>query len=768
MTGIASVPTTRVSDLLSRQRLTRQLQFDQLALFRLQEQISTGRRITAPSQDAPAALRAISLQRLLEQKAQAQDNLTTNDLFLNATDSALNGISNLVVDVRASVLAVIDSTNGSAQRLAVAQEVDRAIQQLVDVGNQQFRGRYLFAGSQTDVQPFADVNGVVEYSGNDQRLLSFSDVDLLFETNLDGDTVFGGIAAEVSGDVDLNPILTETTRLDDLRAGLGVTPGSINLSDGTNSVVIDISTAETIGDIARQIEATPPAGRTADVRVTATGLEISLDSGGGGNLTVREVGGGTTAAELGILEEAGVGTGPLTGGDLDPRLLKTTLLGDILGTRAAAEIAITGNDNDLVFTAVDRGAAFNDVTISFLAGGTAGSEAVVYDDTVPTNKTLTITLESGVSTANQVIAAVAAAGVPLTAGLDPNEPGNNGTGAITVPASGGLTAGGSGIELDLASGLEVVSGGETYTISLQSAQTVEDVLNILNGSGAGLLAEINSAGTGIDVRTRLSGADFSIGENGGLTATHLGIRSLDRLTELSELNFGQGVHTVNGDDFAIRLKDGTQFNVDLTGVTTIGEIIDAINNDAFNTASPNPVVAGLATTGNGIELTSTSTATVAELAVIRLNGSFAAEHLGLVPVGSDVSDPPPIGPFGDTLTGRDVNRKEVDGLFTSLVRLKAALESNDQRGIERAVESLDAATLDLNFSRAELGARQQSLEVLGRRLENEDIEIQNTLSIEIDADIVEVFSEFSSRQAAMQASLQMASQLFQFTLLNFL
>ena len=47
MAGIIPIPNTRVSSLLLRQRLTKQFQNDQLELFRLQEQIATGQRITS-------------------------------------------------------------------------------------------------------------------------------------------------------------------------------------------------------------------------------------------------------------------------------------------------------------------------------------------------------------------------------------------------------------------------------------------------------------------------------------------------------------------------------------------------------------------------------------------------------------------------------------------------------------------------------------------------------------------------------------------------
>ena len=90
MASIIPVPTTRVGDYFVRQRLIGQMQNDQLDLFRLQNQISTGRRLQLPSDDAPAALRAINLQRLLDRKGQVQSNVLANNHFLSAAEAQLD------------------------------------------------------------------------------------------------------------------------------------------------------------------------------------------------------------------------------------------------------------------------------------------------------------------------------------------------------------------------------------------------------------------------------------------------------------------------------------------------------------------------------------------------------------------------------------------------------------------------------------------------------------------------------------------------------
>ena len=137
------------------------------------------------------------------------------------------------------------------------------------------------------------------------------------------------------------------------------------------------------------------------------------------------------------------------------------------------------------------------------------------------------------TTAAQVVNAINnAAGIPFQAQLDPL---NTGTGQGVV-ATGVLarTQGGSGTTLDLTSGMQIVNDGQTYTVSLASCKTVEDVLNAINGSGAGVLAQINPAKTGLQVSSLLSGADFTIGENGGQTATQLGLRTFTVNTPLAE------------------------------------------------------------------------------------------------------------------------------------------------------------------------------------------------------------------------------------------
>lgn len=896
MAAIYPIPTTRVSESLTHSRLLAQLQSDEVSILRLQQQIATGRRVFQPSDDAPAAQRAISLQRLLEQKSQARENLSTSQSYLSATDTAVQGVMNILNNARSTVLGVTDSVSSDAQRQAAIEEVQRAIEQLGDVGNQVFRGRYLFAGSRTTEPPFQISGSQVSYVGNESQLRSYSDIDLLFSTNLPGSDIFGGFSNEVRGTIDLNPVTTRETLLSDLYGGRGLTKGSIAISDGGSTKVINFAGAETLGDVADLINANPPNGRTVSARVSSHGLVIDIDDLGGGNFTIQEVGGGTTAAELGIHQPSGVLTNPVVGLDLNPKLKPTTSLAALFGGRASTVLESVGLNNNIAITARDRGTASNGVAIQLVdaslldagPGVVAGAETASYSAVATparagltfngfnnnlqltgnlpgtslnnvrievvdagaiganatasysaTTKTLTIGIDTAGGTEVQnVIAAINADGT-FTAAYDPTNAvdggynptatiaagdaglvagntGNSGANANSIlvniqrnatnanqviaalrnnatidgmfqvelenqdssgPGAAGLgavdlastatTTGGFGFEPDLTSGLRITNGGSTYNVSFAGATSVQDILNTLNGSGAGVFASVNDAGTSLVIRSRVSGGNFSIGENGGNTATQFGVRSFNAATELAEMNFGVGVATGAGTDFTIVRNDGTSLDIDVSSARNVQDVLNLINNHASNLVPGARVNAQLAQFGNGIELVDNSVG-ADSLRVVAAFTSNAAIDLGLVAKGQTQSAAAVVSGGVSTVTGTDVNPQEVSGVFNSLLRIQDALTNFDLGKLQRSVELLDFDMDRILFARSELGARAQGLDTLDARLQDEDVQLQAALSNEIEVDFTAAVSTLAARQASLQASLQLTAQAFQLSLLNYL
>lgn len=776
MASIAPIPTTRVGDYFVRQRLISQVQNDQLTLFNLQSQISTGQRIQLPSDDAPAALRAINLQRMLDRKGQIQSNIQSNEQFLGAADANLADISDLLTKIKASTLGVTGTVATDDARNEVIQEIDETIRTLVATGNAKLHESYLFSGSTSQIQPYDFDGQIVSYSGNENNLRTYVDLGRLFQTNLPGTEVFGGISNQIKG-TSLDPHLSENTYLTSLNRGQGISDNpaitiSINNGISTVSNVVDLSNAATLGDVVKLIEKGAPTGTSIVARVTGTGLTLTTPSG---TIAVSEVAQGRAASELGILTPTGAApTNTINGQSLSTAVEKTTQLDTLLGTKAFARIQSINANNDLTITANQNGAAFNNVRVVFANDGVFGAETATFDSSNPLDKVLTVHVQANASTATQVAAAINAEGT-FTANIDFHDAikaSQAGTNPVEIKDFGQITAGGSGQVLDTAHGIVIKNGTKSVTLDTSSLHTVEDLLNQINGSGLGVLAEINANQDGINIRSRLSGADMQISENGGVLATQLGVRTYTGATKLADLNQGIGVPTQDDAtkaDFRITARDGTQLDINLSTAKDVQDVIDLINNNAANNTGTTKIVARLATNGNGIQLLDQSTATTGNLTVQALEGSQAAQYLGLMPLDQTQVSSNTTNASGDYVMQTDDRYTiESDSVFNTLLHLQKALQANDTVAIGKSVDRLDGDIKRVNYARSEIGSRLQSLEVIGNKLKDEHVQLKQALSDDIDVDLAQAISDMTAHQYALQASLQTAASLLQMTLLSYM
>ncbi len=333
----------------------------------------------------------------------------------------------------------------------------------------------------------------------------------------------------------------------------------------------------------------------------------------------------------------------------------------------------------------------------------------------------------------------------------------------------------SGVNVaDLAAGFVITNGRSSVTIdtgTLLATDTVQDLLRLINASDIGIEAQINADATGIDIVNRISGQAMTIGENGGNTATALGIRSLHGGTSLATLNNGKGVSTVAGQaDFRIVARNGVSIDVDLNdaaggldyngdGVETLDDVIDAINDAA--TAAGVAVTASLAATGNGIRLVD-ATGVNGTLSVQRLNLSYAVDDLGLTNL--QVSG---AGASVDVV-GKDVNGIVPDGVFTALQELYEALIAGDSRRITEAGGDIERVQKMVVGRLGEVGARAKALNDRLTWTEQAVDATKKVLSEVRDLDYTEAVTKFQQAQTALQANLMTSAQLMNLSLLDFL
>ncbi len=323
-----------------------------------------------------------------------------------------------------------------------------------------------------------------------------------------------------------------------------------------------------------------------------------------------------------------------------------------------------------------------------------------------------------------------------------------------------------GASINIGDTFQIFQGADTHIVASNGAETVEDLLNNIRQSGAQVTANIDPTGRFLSVQSTESGTSLSIGEHGSDLATVLGLRTFDTTTSVRDLNFGQGIFLNDeGDDLILTRTDGTEISVNLTGVQNVGDVLNRINNHVDNFSPTLRITASLTTDGNGIVLS--SAAGVDPIRVRNVGGSQAAFGLGLIAQGAPDAAGELIG-TDSVIGGADVSGVEVEGVFNSLIRMREAIDGDRPEEMQRIAAALDDDIQRMSLARGLVGTRQQAIIQTRSLGEEQQLQLRQIESDELDADLAQVISELAAREAALQASLQLMGQTTRLTLFDYL
>jgi len=255
-------------------------------LNRLQQQISSGKRILTPSDDPAAAARVLELTNSINATNQFQENGSIATSRLEQEDGVMDSVGKLLQRVRELVIQGKNASLSAADRKFIASEVGQRLDELVGLTNTRgSNGDYIFAGSLSRTQAFSvnTATGVVTYNGDqNSRQLQIS-ADRKIADGNHGTEVFQSIR---NG----NGTFTTGARATNTGTGL-ITVGSVvnptlytgdqyeirfeNASPPTRFDVVDVTTATTI---ASNVAFTP------DTAISAIpGLDVSIKGQPGAN-----------------------------------------------------------------------------------------------------------------------------------------------------------------------------------------------------------------------------------------------------------------------------------------------------------------------------------------------------------------------------------------------------------------------------------------------------------------------------------------------------
>lgn len=167
----------------------------QSELSKVQDQLSSGRRILTPSDDPVAAARALELTQAQATNAQYNVNRRNAADALNTEESALSNVTSLLQDLKTSVIQAGNGSLDDTQRNFIATQLAGRLDDLIGLANTtDGSGAYIFSGYQTSTQPFTkDATKGAIYNGDQGARVLQVGAQRQFAVNDSGDAVFSSI-----------------------------------------------------------------------------------------------------------------------------------------------------------------------------------------------------------------------------------------------------------------------------------------------------------------------------------------------------------------------------------------------------------------------------------------------------------------------------------------------------------------------------------------------------------------------------------------------
>ncbi|OMF61483.1 flagellar hook-associated protein FlgL [Paenibacillus sp. FSL R5-0490] len=183
----------RVTQSMLSNNMLRNLSNSYSRMDKLQDQISTQKKFTKPSDDPVAAMMGMNYRTDLNRIQQFTRNIGEVRNWVDSTDDALDKGVLALQRIRELTLQASNGTLEEDQRKAVAEEVKQLKEHLQNLGDTQVGGKYIFNGNQTNVRPSESgfQSGTIE-------LEVFSGIKI--PVNTEGKALFGDMLSD-EGDI---------------------------------------------------------------------------------------------------------------------------------------------------------------------------------------------------------------------------------------------------------------------------------------------------------------------------------------------------------------------------------------------------------------------------------------------------------------------------------------------------------------------------------------------------------------------------------------
>jgi flagellar hook-associated protein 3 FlgL len=170
------------------------------SLAKYQDQISSQKKITRPSDDPVIAMKGITYRRNLQEVEQYKRNFSEAYNWMDNSDAALDKAGLALQRISELVVEISNDTYDASQRKSASEEIAQLKEHLAEIANTKFGDKYLFNGTDTLSKPVDIETSPVTVSDNTNPVQIELSKGVYISVNVDPTEVFSaGLFNDIEG-----------------------------------------------------------------------------------------------------------------------------------------------------------------------------------------------------------------------------------------------------------------------------------------------------------------------------------------------------------------------------------------------------------------------------------------------------------------------------------------------------------------------------------------------------------------------------------------
>ncbi|ANC78600.1 flagellar hook-associated protein FlgL [Fictibacillus phosphorivorans] len=143
----------RVTQSMLSNNMLRHISNSYESMAKTQEQLTTGKKISRPSDDPVVAMKGMTYRTNLTEVEQYKRNLSEAYNWMDNSDAALDKATSVMQRIRELTVQASNGTYEESQKGMIGKEIEQLKEHLVSIANTQVAGKYIFNGNDTTKKP---------------------------------------------------------------------------------------------------------------------------------------------------------------------------------------------------------------------------------------------------------------------------------------------------------------------------------------------------------------------------------------------------------------------------------------------------------------------------------------------------------------------------------------------------------------------------------------------------------------------------------------